>query len=568
MEEIKKLSPIETLKENSGYLRGTLGRSLGQDTTHFDKDENILLKFHGSYQQDDRDIRQQLLKEKKEPAYSMMVRTKIPGGKLSAEQYLVHDELASLYGNATMRITNRQGIQFHGVLKKNIRAVIRGVNEKLVTTTGACGDIVRNVMGCTVPVRNKTQLKIHEYAKAVSDQFLSKSGAYQEVWLNGEKVDFENKSPEEVEPIYGKTYLPRKFKIGICNPDDNSVDVYAQDLGIVPEVDGEGRLTGFNILVGGGFGTTHGVKTTYPRLGSPLCFVKPEELLAISKAVVLVQRDHGNRVERKQARMKYLIDKMGLDWFRSEVEKRYGKKTEPAHPIRITGIDNYQGWHEQLDGLFYYGIFVENGRVKDEGSFRLKTALRTLVEKYRTEVYLTGQQDIVLSGFKASDKADVEALLTAHGVKLFGQVSQVRRDSMACPALPTCGLAISESERALPGIMDELEKVISSLGLQEQKFIIRMTGCPNGCARPYNAELAFIGRTVGTYDVYAGGNLIGDRLAKPVAEKVPQADVSRRLTPILTAYRNERTPGEGFGDFCHRSGIDRVKSLLSVAPTA
>lgn len=568
MEETKKLSPNETLKENSGYLRGTIGASLDADTSHFGKDDNLLLKFHGSYQQDDRDLRQQLLKEKKEPAYSMMVRTKIPGGKLSAEQYLIHDELASLYGNGTLRITNRQGIQFHGILKKNMRAVIRSVNEKLVTTSGACGDIVRNVMGCTVPVKNKVQLKIHGYAKAVSDQFLSRSGAYQEVWLNGEKVDFGGKPPEEVEPIYGKTYLPRKFKIGLCYPDDNSIDVYAQDLGIVPEVDTQGNLNGFNILVGGGFGTTHGVKTTYPRLGTPLCFVKPEDLLAITKAVVLVQRDNGNRVDRKQARMKYLIDKMGMDWFRTEVEKRYGRKTEPAHPIRISGIDNYQGWHEQLDGKFYYGIFVENGRVKDEGSFRLKTALRILVEKYRPDVYLTGQQDIVLSGLQASDKMDVEAVLTAHGVKLPNQISNVRRDSMACPALPTCGLAITESERALPGIMDQLEKVISGLGLQEQKFIIRMTGCPNGCARPYNAELAFIGRTVGTYDVYAGGNLIGDRLAKVAAEKVPHADVVSRLTPLFTAYRNERSAGEAFGDFCHRLGPDRLKVLLAPAQTA
>ncbi|MBU3759045.1 MAG: NADPH-dependent assimilatory sulfite reductase hemoprotein subunit [Candidatus Omnitrophica bacterium] len=565
MEEPKKLSPNETLKEKSGYLRGTIAESLDSASSAFGKDDNLLLKFHGSYQQDDRDRRQQLLKDKQEPAYSMMVRTKVPGGKLTAEQYLVHDEMASLYGNGTLRITNRQGIQFHGILKKNMRAVMRAVNEKLVTTSGACGDIVRNVMGCTVPVRDRTQLEIFRYAKAVSDQFLSRSGAYQEIWLNGEKVDFGAKPMEEVEPIYGKTYLPRKFKIGICYPDDNSTDVYAQDLGIVPEVDAKGGLTGFNILVGGGFGTTHGVKTTYPRLGSPLCFVKPEDLLEITKAVVLVQRDNGNRADRKQARMKYLIDKMGLDWFRAEVEKRFGRKTEPAHAIRISGIHNYHGWHEQLDGRFYYGIFIENGRVKDEGTFRLKTALRTLVETYKPEVYLTGQQDAVLSGFKAEDRSGVEALLTAHGVKLPHQISSVRRDSMACPALPTCGLAITESERALPGIMDELEKVSASLGLDQQKFIIRMTGCPNGCARPYNAELAFIGRTVGTYDIHAGGNLIGDRLAKPVAEKVPHAELIGRLTPLFTAYRDERTQGEGFGDFCHRVGTDRVKALLTPA---
>ncbi len=570
MPDPKRLSPVETTKAESNYMRGALKESLAEETTHFSKKgEGDLLKMHGTYQQDDRDRRQDLLKEKKEPAYSMMVRSKVPGGKLTWGQYLVHDELADRYGNGTLRITTRQGFQFHGVLKKNLKAVIRGIHEKLGTTLGACGDNVRNVMTCPAPFSDRKKIEVYSYAKAVSDQFLAKSGAYYEIWMNGEKIkNAESSSPTDPEPIYGKTYLPRKFKIAIAFPEDNCTDIYTNDIGIVPEIK-NGGLAGFNILVGGGFGMTHGVATTYPRLASPFCFVPVDvgvdghtPLLEITKAIVLVQRDFGNRSDRKRARMKYLIDERGLDWFRSEVEKRFGEKTEPMHPIHWKEIDHHLGWHEEGGGRWFYGFSVENGRVKDEGTFRLKSGFRTLIEKYHPDVYLTAEQDILFSGFQAAQTKEVEDLLHSFGLKLPGELSNIQKDSMACPALPTCGLAIAESERAFPAVIDELEKHAADLGFADQRILIRMTGCPNGCARPYNAEIGFVGRTIGTYSVFVGGNSFGTRMNFLVADKVPEKDLAKLLRPLLVSYKNDRKKGEGFGDFCFRLGQEGIQALL------
>ncbi len=554
-----KISPLEKTKQNSRYLRGTLQESLASESSHFTSDETYLLKFHGTYQQDDRDLRQALLKEKKEPAYSMMVRSKIPGGVLTAEQYLIHDALSDQYGNGTLRITTRQGFQFHGVLKKNVKRVIRSVNEKLITTSGACGDIVRNVMASPAPSLEPWQVDIHRYARILSDQFLSKSGVYHEIWLNGERVDFAEQP--ESDPIYGATYLPRKFKIGMSGPFDNAVDVYTHDLGIVPEVEGA-RVTGFNILVGGGFGTTHGVKTTYPRLATPLCFSLPEDLAEISKAIVLVQRDYGNRADRKNARLKYLLDARGLDWFRSEVEKRLGKKTLPPHEIKLRTIDFYHGWRREVSGTWCFGLFVENGRIKDSGAIKLKRALRELCQKFTPGIYLTPAQDILFAGLLENQKKPLEDLLKSHGVHLPEEFSEIRKSSMACPALPTCGLAIAESERALPAVMDDLESVLAAAGLLGISVIVRMTGCPNGCARPYNAEIAFVGKTVGTYNVYVGGSRRGDRLVYLLAEKVEQKNLAATLEPLFVEYQKSRVGDEFFGDFCHRLGSEKTRATV------
>lgn len=568
MEASEKLTPFEQNKLKSQYLRGTIKETLQSAATHFTNDESALLKFHGTYQQDDRDLRQDLLKQKKEPAYSLMVRTKIPGGVLTAEQYLAHDKLSDQYGNKTLRITTRQGFQFHGVLKKNMKAVIRGVNEKLVTTSGACGDIVRNVMAFPAPVAEPWQAEVQKYAKQLSDQFLARAGAYHEIWLNGEKVSLpqDKVRSEDPEPIFGPTYLPRKFKIAISGPYDNAIDIYSDDIGIVPEVEGS-RLTGFNILVGGGFGTTHGIKTTYPRLASPFCFVQPADLAEITKAIVLVQRDYGNRADRKNARLKYLLDARGLDWFRGEVEKRYGKKTQPVHAIRIQGQSLYLGWQPQADGRWFLGLSVENGRIKDEGAFRLKTALREACKKYHPAVYLTPSQDILLGGFEERQKQEIETLLRGHGVRLPEELSEVRKHSMACPALPTCGLAITESERIMPSVVDKLEKILQELGLEKEPLIVRMTGCPNGCARPYNAEIAFVGKTVGNYNVYVGGSRRGDRMVYLLTEKVKEADLASVLRPLLEVYRKDRHTGEAFGDFCQRLGADKTRSLVGAVIT-
>lgn len=554
-----KKSPNEILKENSRFLRGTVAESLKQNTTHFTGDEANLLKHHGTYQQDDRDLRQDLLKQKKEPAYSMMVRSKIPAGKMTAEQYLTHDELADKYGNKTMRLTTRQGIQFHGVLKKNSKAVIRGINEKLGTTLGACGDNVRNVMACPAPFNDRLKLKVYEYAKKVSDVFLARSGAYQEIWLDGEKMHLPEPLGEE--PIYGATYLPRKFKIALAFPEDNCIDIYSNDLGIVPEIV-NGELNGFNILVGGGFGMTHGIVTTYPRLASPFCFVKPEDLVEICKAIVITQRDFGDRGDRKHARLKYLLDSKGLSWFRGETEKRFGKKTEDFHPVKWKTIENHLGWNPAGDGKWFLGLYIENGRIKDEGAFRLKSALRDLAKKYKPEIHITAQQDVLLSSFQEGQKKEVEDFLKGYGVKLPKELSLLRKDAMACPALPTCGLAIAESERCLPGIIDRLEQKALELGLDAERIMIRMTGCPNGCARPYNAELALVGRSTGTYNMYAGGSLKGDRLNFVVEEKVPEGAVVEFVTPYFVLFKAKRNSGENFGDFCARLGPETLKKEI------
>lgn len=547
----------ERVKEGSRHLRGTIKEECASKETHFSKDSISLLKFHGTYQQDDRDVRNTRRKQGLKPLYTLMVRSKIPGGRLSAKQYLVHDELADRYGNGTLRITTRQGFQFHGVLKGNLKAVIAGINKELGTTLGACGDIVRNTLGCPAPSSDRIQSQVYEYAKAISDAFLPKTRAYHEIWLNGEQLS----APEtEQEPIYGEGYLPRKFKIAIAFPEDNCVDVYTNDIGIVPEVK-SGKLAGFNILVGGGLGMSHGSKETFPRLADPLCFVAPAELLEITKAIVLVQRDFGDRKSRKHARMKYLIHDRGLDWFGGEVEKRFGKKLSPPHVIHWKGFENHLGWHEQGGGLWYFGISVENGRIKDEGPLKMKFGLKAIVKRFMTPVYLTATQDVLISDLKENEKQEFEKFLSSYGIPLPSALSSIEKHAMACPALPTCGLAITESERILPAMIDELEAALKSLGLQNEKITLRMTGCPNGCARPYSSEIGLVGRAVGTYNIYLGGCLDGTRLNEIYLEQVPEAEMVKKLISVFKLFQKERQAGEQFGNFCHRFGVLKLREL-------
>ena len=565
MTDEKKLSANERIKTESVYLKGTLAETMAQEVDHFSSDEIQLIKFHGFYEQDNRDDRIALSKSGKSKAYSMMIRSKIPGGFLNAEQYLAHDKIADDFGLGQFRITDRQGIQFHGVLKKNIKGLFKALNRVQITTIGACGDVVRNVMAPAAPFLKYQKHGLLDYAQKVSDQFLWKSGTYAELWLDGKKVDVSG-NPETIEPIYGATYLPRKFKIAMAFPGDNSVDVYAHDIGIVPEIQGD-TLTGFNILIGGGLGMTHGITTTYPRVATPLCFVKPGELLEITKAVVITQRDLGNRADRKNARLKYTIDRLGADVFRKEVEKRFGKKTEDIHPFAFKEIEHYHGWHDQGDGKWFLGVFVQNGRVKDDGTFKLRTALRTIVQKWKCNVVLTPEQDILLSGFEVSQKLEVETILKSHGVKLPEDWGTVHKHSIACPALPTCGLAISEAERSIPATLDEIDASLKQLGLDSEKISIRQTGCPNGCARPYTAEIAFVGRTAGTYNIYLAGSHLGDRLNQVFQEKVPNNELVKRLTPVFKLYKAERKPSERFGDFCFRKGIISLQGILTAGAT-
>lgn len=564
MTEPKRLTPNEVAKEKSLYLRGTIAEELAKDTTHFGKEDNILLKSHGTYEQDDRDLRQKLLAEKKEPLYGMMARLRTTGGKVSPEQYIQFDDIADKFADHTLRATTRQTFQFYSIRKVNFKAFMQAVHKAQSTTLGACGDNVRNVLLCPAPFHDRTKYGLLEYAKKISNHFLSRGGAYEEIWLDGARIPgVETKPAEEVEPIYGKVYLPRKFKIAFAFPNDNCVDVYSNDLGIVPEIQND-ALAGFNILIGGGFGTTHGVKTTYPRLATPLCFVKPEDLVKIAEAVVLTQRDFGNREDRKTARMKYTIDRMGFDKFKEEVEKRFGKKTEAPRALKWDTIYNHLGWHEEGGGKWFLGLPIQNGRIKDAGTFRMKSGFRAFVEKYRPTLYVTAQQDILFSGFSESQKKEVEAFLTSYGIPLPQQYSNIRKDSMACVALPTCGLAIAESERVFPEVISDLEKQLDELGLSGQRIMARMTGCPNGCARPYNAEISFIGRSVGTYNVYVGGSLLGDRLNTLYAEKVPLKELGSRLSPLFKLYKKERSSDrETFGDYCHRVGIPYLQQAAA-----
>lgn len=546
------LSKVEAIKEASLGLYGSLPEELRNDASHFSEEAVQLIKFHGSYQQDHRDLRRERKKAGLEPAYSFMVRSKLPGGVMSAGQYLVHDDLADRYADGTLRVTTRQGFQIYGVLKGNLRGAIHDLNAALVTTLGACGDVERNVLSCPAPIPGGFRAEALELARRISDHLLPKTRAYHEIFVEGELVA--GGPPEAVEdPIYGTTYLPRKFKTAIAFPDDNCTDVYANDLGLlaIPE---DGRLAGFNVLVGGGMGQTHGKAETFPRLASVLAFATPEEVIDVATAVIIVQRDHGNRANRKRARLKYLIEDNGLDWFRAKVEEQLGRPLVPARDVEVSDVHDHIGWHDQGDGRWFYGLFIENGRISDEPGRRLRTALRTIVETLRPDVHLTAQQNLLFTNVPEARKGELERILREHGVHP-ERVSQARRWSMACPALPTCSLALAESERVLPKLIDEVEKVLDELGLADERIAIRMTGCPNGCARPYNADLAFVGRNLGKYMVYVGGNPEGTRLNQEFADLVPFEKIVETVRPLFVRWRDERLPAEGFGDFWNRIGL-------------
>jgi sulfite reductase (ferredoxin) len=554
-------SEVERIKAESRGLYGTLAAELANDATHLTDDAKQLLKFHGSYEQEDRDLRRERKKAGLEPAWQFMIRSKIPGGFLTAEQYLAHDDLAGRFANQTLRVTTRQDFQLHGVVKRDLRRTIGALNEALITTLGACGDVVRNVLSCPAPLAGGLRNEVLEVTRRVSQHLLPTTRAYHEIWLNGELVAGGEPEPD---PIYGTNYLPRKFKTAIAFPEDNCTDVFSNDLGLVVIQSGE-HLAGFNVLVGGGLGRTHGKDDTFPRLASPLAFVTPEQVVEIATAVVVVQRDHGNRSERRRARLKYLLEERGVDWFREQVERVLGRRLEPPRAVEVTGIHNHLGWHRQSDGQWFLGVFIENGRIRDTDERRMRAALRRVLETIRPGVRLTPQQNILLTDVPAKRRREIDHILADHGVPAASDIPIVRSWSMACPALPTCPLALAESERALPGVLDELHVELQRLGLLEEEFTVRMTGCPNGCARPYTADIAFVGRSLDKYVIYVGGNLEGTRLASPYADLVPRQRLVSALVPLLEHFREVRLPGERFGDFWHRSGPTALHTLREAA---
>ncbi|HYT05693.1 MAG TPA: NADPH-dependent assimilatory sulfite reductase hemoprotein subunit [Gemmatimonadales bacterium] len=563
MAEKKSPSAVELVKEGSHGLRGDLAAQLAGGTSHFTEAGAQLLKFHGTYQQTDRDQRRQRRGTDEEPAFQFMVRCKLPGGVLTAEQYLVLDELADRYGNGTLRVTTRQGNQFHGVVKGDLKATIRAVNDALVTTLGACGDVVRNVVSCPAPVTGGLREAVLQVARRLSDHLLPRTPAYHEIWLNGEQVAGGAPEPEP-DPIYGRRYLPRKFKVAFAFPDDNCCDVHSNDLGFLVVAE-DGRLAGFNVLVGGGLGRTHGKQDTYPRLADTLAFAGTHDVIEVAEAVVKAQRDHGNRSDRRHARLKYLLDERGLEWFRAEVEQRLGRPLAAPAPVQVRDIDDHLGWHEQGDGRWFCGVFIENGRIRDSDGCRLRSGLRRVVETLHSGVRLTPQQNVLLTDIPERQRALLKRILADHGVAPLGTLSAVRRWSMACPALPTCGLALAEAERALPDVIAELERELERLGVADASLTVRMTGCPNGCARPYTADLAFVGRSLDKYAVFVGGSMLGTRLGTVYADLVPRSRLVAAVRPLLERYRDERVPGERFGDFCDRVGVGALRSAAPVS---
>lgn len=561
---------VEDVKTSSNGLRGTLPIQLHEPTPDFDEDVKTLLKFHGIYQQHNRDVR-----GRNNRTYSFMTRSKLPGGRLSAQQYLVHDALADEFSQGDLRLTTRQGIQFHGVIKSDLQSTLRALNAALVTTLGACGDVQRNIMCCPAPFGDPVRQQLQEVAVELTKHFYPRSGAYHEIWLedeNGEKTrqKFDEETPAEViEPIYGKSYLPRKFKSAIAYPGDNCTDILSNDVGMVGLIAEDGvTVHGFNVFVGGGMGTTHNDAATYPTLALPLGYVPRQQIVDVLEKIVMVQRDHGDRTDRKHARMKYVVYEWGIDAFKAKVEEYLGYDIAPFQEMPPLEFDDHLGWHQQVDGNWFIGIYVENGRVRDNAAVRIRSGLRALIQKYRPGVTITGQQNILLNGFTTEQKAEVEAILADYGVPTVEQLSLVRRNSMACPAMPTCGLALTEAERFLPSVIDEVEVIAANLGLDDNVFSIRMTGCPNGCARPYISDIGLVGRTVGKYNIYLGGNLEGTRINKLYRELVVSTELAKELEAVLKSYIAERQPNERLGDWADRVGVENIHALPTVTTSA
>jgi sulfite reductase (ferredoxin) len=563
-----KRSAVEDIKENSRQLRGTIAEELAQDSDHFSEQNKQLLKFHGSYQQEDRDARKNRKKDGVGKHYMFMVRCKIPGGRLSSAQYVAVDELAGLYGNGTLRFTTRQGIQLHGVLKGHLQQTIAGINQCLLSTLGACGDVERNVMACPAPHHHSgVHAQLQQTATTIAAHLAPRSRGYHEIWLNGKAVGNASGAADaanpgvDVEPLYGKVYLPRKFKTGLCLPDDNCIDVHAQDLGLLAIVE-NGEIAGYNVLVGGGMGMTHGNANTFPYLAQPICYVPERAVVGTAEAVVKLFRDHGNRADRKRARIKYLVHDWGVEKFRQVLSEYIGAPLAEPRPIRVSSYSPHLGWNPQGNGKWYYGLSIENGRVKDEGRLRLRTGLRVLVERFQPALRLTPLQDVLLCDLDAGARPEIERILAEHGITPPDQVSTIRRFSMACPAIPTCGLAISEAERLLPTLLEQLEGELKRLELHNEPLNVRMTGCPNGCARPYQSDIGIVGRSGDKFSLFVGGRILGDRLNFMLRDLVPQAQLIATLVPLLENFKQTRTPAEGFGDWCHRLGAEKLQALL------
>jgi sulfite reductase (ferredoxin) len=553
------LSKNESIKAKSNHLRGLIKEELVEDTPAFGDDSEQLLKFHGIYQQDDRDKRKEARARGLDKHHQLMIRTRIPGGVVSADAYLAHDDISQRWANGTLRVTTRQDFQLHGVLKGDLKASIAAINHALLTTLGGCGDVERNIMCCPEPKADRFHDEVGRAIAALVAELTPRTRAYHEIWLDGEVVE---SSEPEVEPLYGEQYLPRKFKTTVALEGDNCVDTYAHDLALVAMRGDDGSVRGFNVLVGGGLGRTHNKPETFVAAAVPLAFVEPSQAVDVAREVIAVQRDYGDRTNRKHARLKYTIADRGLEWFRGEVQRRLPFELRPPEKLRWEPVDDHLGWHEQGDGRLYLGIFIENGRIADAGGVRSRTGLRRIVEEIRPEVRLTAQQNVILAGIEPSRRARVDELLAEHGIAAVESIPLAIRNSMACPAIPTCGLAVAEAERALPGLIRQITSLLDDLGLAEERISFRMSGCPNGCSRPYLGDVGFVGTTLGKYDVMLAGDFDGTRLNRVYAPNVPLADIPGLLRPIFVEFRSRRDAGEGFGDWVQRVGFEALREKV------
>lgn len=561
----KPLAANEGMKINSRHLRGNIAADLADTSTgNISEESNQLSKFHGLYMQDDRDLRNALKKEGKEKAFAFMLRVRLPGGKATSKQWLVLDKLADEIASPSLRLTTRQTFQFHGVLKGNVKKLVKGMHQVLLDSIAACGDVNRNVMAPPNPERDPVQQEVYNHAVAWSEFALPKSRAYHEIYLDEELVAG---GEPETEPMYGDTYLPRKFKTGFAIPPSNDVDVFSQDLGFIAIAE-NGKLLGYNVTVGGGLGMSHGNAETFPRLADVLGFIPADKVNAVGEAVLTTQRDFGDRTNRKHARLKYTIQDRGIDWFRGEVEKRTGLKFEPARPYTFTTIEDPHGWHECADGTWFYGLHILSGRIKDVEGWPMKTALREIARIHEGDFRLTPSQNLTISGVSAAKKAEINAILEKHGLSHENNRSSLRLNALSCVALPTCGLALAESERALPEILQKFETVLDEAGLREDAISLRITGCPNGCARPYLAEIGFVGKAPGKYALYLGAKYNGTRLNRLFSPSITIDDAVSTLAPIIKRYAKERHDDEGFGDFCDREILPADATFHSVGTQA
>jgi sulfite reductase (NADPH) hemoprotein beta-component len=564
-ESPKPLSPNEGIKSASHLLRGTIAQDLADTSTGAISEDNAqLTKFHGLYLQDDRDLRIALKRAGREKAFSFMLRLRLPGGRATPQQWLVLDQLSEQFASPSLRMTTRQTFQFHGVLKGNVKPLIQGAHQALIDSIAACGDVNRNVMAPPNPEHTPLLQQVYDQARAWSEFALPKTHAYHEIWLDDELVA--GGEPES-EPMYGATYLPRKFKTAFALPPHNDVDIFSQDLGFIAIVE-DGKLAGYNVTAGGGLGMSHGNAETYPRLADVLGFIPADQVIPIGEAILTTQRDYGDRANRKHARLKYTIEDKGVAWFKGEVEKRSGITFGPARPFTFKGIEDPFGWHPCADGTWFYGLHILSGRIKDVDGWPMKTALREIAQIHTGDFRLTPSQNLSIAGVTDEQKPKIDAILTKHGLTAENQRSGMRLNALSCVALPTCGLALSESERVLPELLEKFETVLDEAGLHDDAISLRITGCPNGCARPYLAEIGFVGKAPNKFALYLGAKYNGTRLNRLFAPTVSLDDGVNLVAPIIKRYAKEREQGEGFGDFCDRVILPKDATFHSVGTKA